>query len=187
MRRKFVKTSSCFSFCENRRIDWLLNGADYSTKRICIFVETFVIERCGTSKLSQPSVPPRKCLFSKVALLLKMNQENIYTNTASLNGEQTHRPKSIFFWNNHDVMKWLQRHCNEYFNLYGQNFLEHEITGRSLIRLDENTLERMGIQDAKHRDEICRFILKLKLKSDILEMKDLERKSDFSLSSSVAN
>lgn len=116
-----------------------------------------------------------------------MNQENIYTNTASLNGEQTHRPKSIFFWNNHDVMKWLQRHCNEYFNLYGQNFLEHEITGRSLIRLDENTLERMGIQDAKHRDEICRFILKLKLKSDILEMKDLERKSDFSLSSSVAN
>lgn len=134
------------------------------------------------------------CAFSKVfqielfqSAILAMNQENIYTNTASLNGEQTHRPKSIFFWNNHDVMKWLQRHCNEYFNLYGQNFLEHEITGRSLIRLDENTLERMGIQDAKHRDEICRFILKLKLKSDILEMKDLERKSDFSLSSSVAN
>lgn len=114
-----------------------------------------------------------------------MNEENIYTNTVSMSSEQNRRPKSIFFWNNHDVMKWLSRHCNEFFNLYGQNFLDHEITGRSLIRLDEVTLERMGISDPADRDEICRIILKLKLKSDILEMKDLERKSDYSISSSV--
>jgi protein aveugle len=55
-------------------------------------------------------------------------------------------------------------------------FLEHEITGRSLVRMSENTLQRMGITDAQHCDEICRFIMKLKLKSDILEMKDFEKK-----------
>lgn len=115
-----------------------------------------------------------------------MNQENIYSNTSNPTPTENPRPKSIFFWNNADVMKWLQRHCNEFFNLYGQNFLDHEITGRSLIRLDDASLERIGIQDSKHRDELCRIILKLKLKSDILEIKDLERKSDCSITSSVA-
>ena len=113
-----------------------------------------------------------------------MNQENIYSNTTI--SEQTRRPKSIFFWNNADVMKWLNRHCGEYYGLYGQFFFEHEITGRSLIRLTDVTLERMGISEAKHRDEICRIILKLKLKSDILEMKDLEKKNDYSMSSSIS-
>lgn len=82
-------------------------------------------------------------------------------------------------------MKWLKRHCEEYYGLYGQLFLEHEITGRSLVRMNDVSLERMGINDAEHREELCRIILKLKLKSDILEMKDLEKKSEFSMVSSM--
>ncbi|XP_074601297.1 sterile alpha motif domain-containing protein aveugle [Brevipalpus obovatus] len=86
------------------------------------------------------------------------------------------RPKPVFFWNNTDVMKWLKRHCGEYYDLYYQQFVEHEITGRSLVRISDVTLQRMGISDAQHRDDICRIIYKLKLKSEILEMKDLEKK-----------
>lgn len=98
------------------------------------------------------------------------------------------RPKAVFFWNNADVMKWLKRHCETYHGMYGNLFLEQEITGRSLVRMNDITLERMGVGDAKHRDELCGLILKLKLKSDILEMKDLEKKnSDYGTTNSSSS
>ncbi|CAG2100631.1 unnamed protein product [Medioppia subpectinata] len=102
-----------------------------------------------------------------------------------VSGGNSRRPKPVFFWNNADVMKWLKRHCEQYYGLYGHAFLENEITGRSLVRITECTLERMGISDATHRDDICRIILKLKLKSDIIEIKDLEKKSESGIASSV--
>ncbi|KAF7496690.1 Protein aveugle [Sarcoptes scabiei] len=86
------------------------------------------------------------------------------------------RPRPVFFWSNGEVMKWLKRCCEEYYELYGDKFLDGEITGRSLIRINDETLKRMGIENGKHRDEIARIILKLKLKSDMIEIKDLERK-----------
>lgn len=88
------------------------------------------------------------------------------------------RPKPVFFWTNADVLKWLRRHCQDYHTLYASYFLEHDITGRSLVRMNDTTLEKIGISDKNHRDELCREIWKLKLKSDILEMKDLERKGE---------
>jgi len=105
-----------------------------------------------------------------------INKEGNGYSTSTVTKNEEKRPKSVFFWNNADVMKWLKRHCEEYYGLYGQLFLEHEITGRPFFRMSENTLQRMGITDAQHCDEICRFIMKLKLKSDILEMKDFEKK-----------
>lgn len=117
-----------------------------------------------------------------------MTNKELYSsssNSYNKAGQDSRRPKPVFFWNNADVMKWLKRHCEEYYGLYGQLFLEHEITGRSLVRMNDVSLERMGINDAEHREELCRIILKLKLKSDILEMKDLEKKSEFSMVSSM--
>ena len=90
-----------------------------------------------------------------------------------LNGR---RPKPVFFWSNGEVMKWLKRHCQEYYEMYGNVFLENEITGRSLIRINEQALLRMGIEDPEHRDQLARIIVKLKLKSDIIEIKDMEKK-----------
>jgi len=108
------------------------------------------------------------------------------SNSYNKSGQQdSRRPKPVFFWNNADVMKWLKRHCEEYYGLYGNTFLENEITGRSLVRMNDITLERMGINDAQHRDDICRIVLKLKLKSDIIEIKDLEKKSEFGMTSSM--
>jgi len=101
--------------------------------------------------------------------------------------DNNRRPKPVVFWNNADVMKWMKRHCEEYYGFYGNVFLENEITGRSLVRMTDTTLQRMGIQDPIHRDDLCRIILKLKLKSDIIEMKDLEKKSELGMSSSMTS
>lgn len=98
----------------------------------------------------------------------------------------SYRPKPVFFWSNGEVMKWMKRHCEEYYQLYGNVFLENEITGRSLIRINEFALERMGIENAEHRDQIARIILKLRLKSDIIELKDLERKAAPTTSTTAA-
>lgn len=115
--------------------------------------------------------------------------KEVYSSSSShaynKSAQDSRRPKPVFFWNNADVMKWLKRHCEEYYGLYGNTFLENEITGRSLVRMTDVTLERMGINDPQHRDDLCRIILKLKLKSDIIEMKDLEKKSEFGIASSM--
>ncbi|XP_039277041.1 protein aveugle [Nilaparvata lugens] len=91
------------------------------------------------------------------------------------------RPKPVFLWTVAEVQKWLRRHCSDYYPLHGDKFLHHEITGRVLVRINDNTLLRMGIDNPEHRQEIWREIMKLRLKTDILEIKDLER-NDFSSS-----
>ncbi|OQR67660.1 protein aveugle-like [Tropilaelaps mercedesae] len=85
------------------------------------------------------------------------------------------RPVPVVLWKTVDVMKWLKRCCADHYQLYAHLFLEHDITGRSLVRINDISLEKMGIRDRNHRSELLREILKLKLKSDILEIKDLER------------
>lgn len=79
-------------------------------------------------------------------------------------------------WNVHDVQKWLRRHCGDYFQLYGDKFLKNDITGRTLIRINDNSLLRLGIVDVEHREAIWREILKLRLKTDIMEIRDLQRR-----------
>lgn len=104
------------------------------------------------------------------------NNNNNRNNSNNDDNLSTRRPRPVFFWTNGEVMKWFKRCCQEYYELYGDKFLDNEITGRSLIRINNETLKRMGIDNQKHRDEITRIILKLKLKSDMIEIKDLERK-----------
>ncbi|XP_063536878.1 protein aveugle [Cydia strobilella] len=89
------------------------------------------------------------------------------------------RPKAVYLWTEADVQKWLSRHCSDYYNLYWQRFHEHDITGRALIRINDTTLLRMGITNKEHRDAIWREILKLRLKTDIVDIIDLARHSYF--------
>ena len=56
--------------------------------------------------------------------------------------------------------------------LYSALFLQHDICGRALLQMSDQTLQRMGVTDASHRQQILREILKLRIKSDMLEMKD---------------
>lgn len=95
--------------------------------------------------------------------------------TPSVPVDENRKPKHLSQWSNADVIKWIKRHCEHLHEQYADLFLHHEITGASLCRVTDNMLERMGIQLQDHRDELRRIILKLKLKSDMVRLKDLER------------
>jgi len=92
------------------------------------------------------------------------------------------RPKSVYSWTVSDVQKWLRRHCSDYYQQYGNLFLQHDITGRALLRLNDNSLLRLGITDMTHREAIWREILKLRLKTDIMEIRDLQRRDAYNMS-----
>jgi len=51
--------------------------------------------------------------------------------------------------------------------------LQHDITGVALVRLTQTHLQNMGIAEAKHREDIYREIAKLRLKSDLLEIRNV--------------
>ncbi|XP_013380536.1 protein aveugle [Lingula anatina] len=85
-------------------------------------------------------------------------------------------PKPLYFWGKADVNKWLRKHGGNYYQLYGQLFLDHEISGRALIRLSDMKLGRMGIQNPEHREDLMQLILHLKLRNEAAELKNLEQK-----------
>lgn len=58
---------------------------------------------------------------------------------------------------------------------------KHDITGKTLLRINENSLRRIGIDNEQHRMDIWREIMKLHLKTDMLEIKDIERRSNMKL------
>jgi len=41
------------------------------------------------------------------------------------------RPKCVSQWSVHDVLKWFRKTCNEYFSLYSELFLAHDIKGET--------------------------------------------------------
>ena len=62
------------------------------------------------------------------------NQSEATSSAVSPNSSQqikAKRPKAVSQWTVRDVQKWLQRHCSDYYNLYGEKFLEQDITGSS--------------------------------------------------------
>lgn len=56
--------------------------------------------------------------------------------------------------------------------------VQHEITGRALLRITDNSLQRMGITNNRDREAIWREIVKQRLKTDIMEIRDMERMSN---------
>lgn len=115
--------------------------------------------------------------------------------TAPITLTQGLRPKPAYLWTISEVQKWFKRHCGEFFEKYSSLFLkvnrqfisedriltycilQHEITGQALIRITDNTLLRIGIQDDSDREFIMREICKQKLKTDIVDFRDLESKN----------
>ncbi|XP_011502925.1 PREDICTED: protein aveugle isoform X1 [Ceratosolen solmsi marchali] len=102
-----------------------------------------------------------------------MVEEIINANNKTKN--RTTRPRPVYLWNVLDVQKWFRRHCSDYYQFYHEKFLFHDITGRALLRINENVLLRLGIHNKEHRMDIWREIMKLHLKTDILEIRDIER------------
>lgn len=116
-------------------------------------------------------------------------------NTAAANNTKIYqtknRPRPVYLWSANEVKNWYQRHCGEYeqyieyfmkvckffkISTHLENILfQNDIVGKVLLRITDKSLQRMGITDNQHREHIWREIVKLKLKTDIMEIKDLER------------
>ncbi|KAK3579146.1 hypothetical protein CHS0354_022168 [Potamilus streckersoni] len=98
--------------------------------------------------------------------------------TPSTGGKKPTRNKTkpLHFWASTDVNKWLKKHGGHCHDLYGNLLLEQEVTGRTLIRINEFKLERMGISNSNHRNELMQHILRLRLKHETVELKNLDQK-----------
>jgi len=90
------------------------------------------------------------------------------------NKEVSTRPRPPALWTVQECELWLRRHCGDIGVLYSELLNENNVNGMALLRINSAALERMGISNSAHREEIWREIIKLKLKSDVLELRDLE-------------
>ncbi|XP_045159617.2 protein aveugle-like [Mercenaria mercenaria] len=86
------------------------------------------------------------------------------------------KTKPLYFWTSADVNKWLKKHGGHCHDLYGELFLNQEVTGRTLIRLTEIKLEKIGIVNSQHRQELMHYVLKLRLKHEATDLKNLDQK-----------
>ncbi|XP_075070092.1 sterile alpha motif domain-containing protein 12 isoform X3 [Mixophyes fleayi] len=102
--------------------------------------------------------------------------------------------KPVAFWTQHDVCKWLKKHCLNQHQLYNESFKEHDITahsfrwgvytleqmslaiptaktaaatGRALLRLTDKKLERMGIFQESQRQYVLQQVLQLKVREEV--------------------
>ncbi|TMW48897.1 hypothetical protein DOY81_006015 [Sarcophaga bullata] len=96
------------------------------------------------------------------------------TTTSNRPRSKPDRPKPVYLWTVGDVLKWYRRHCSEYLE-YLELFSKHEITGRALLRINDSSLQRMGVTNNRDREAIWREIVKQRLKTDIMEIRDMER------------
>lgn len=134
--------------------------------------------------------------------MVEEKTEKIYEKNAKNLQNLKVRPKAVYYWSTTEVFRWFNRHCGEYEDKYAQLFiqvreiqalirsagsfsfqrrilltlhLQHDITGRALLRLSDNSLKRMGIHDDNDRDAILKEILKQRLKRDIMEQCELQK------------
>lgn len=100
------------------------------------------------------------------------------TSTGSTAGKKPVRSKTkpLYFWTSADVNKWLKKHGGHCHELYGDLLLQEEVTGRTLIRINEIKLEKIGITNPQHRQELMQCILKLRLKHEAVDLKNLDQK-----------
>ncbi|CAF0727478.1 unnamed protein product [Adineta ricciae] len=82
------------------------------------------------------------------------------------------------FWTNSEVLQWMKNSLPELFNKYGGFFKNHGISGRTLFMLNDNLLLEMGINDAQDRAQYRIEISKLKIKSDLLTLKNTHHKGN---------
>ncbi|ESP00737.1 hypothetical protein LOTGIDRAFT_158026 [Lottia gigantea] len=97
---------------------------------------------------------------------------------SSLNGKKNlkGKPKPLYFWTSADVNKWLRKHGGVCYDLYGDMLYQNDVTGRTLIKINEIKLEKIGITDVTHRKDMMQHILRLRLKHEVTDLKNLGQK-----------
>nr|CAB3265850.1 sterile alpha motif domain-containing protein 12-like [Phallusia mammillata] len=81
------------------------------------------------------------------------------------NPSQIRQTKPVSVWTQNEVCKWLKKHIPANMAIYAEVFSEHDITGKTLLMLNDVKLKRMGIVEPAHRVTILNEILKLEMKN----------------------
>ncbi|XP_041953700.1 sterile alpha motif domain-containing protein 10 [Sardina pilchardus] len=90
--------------------------------------------------------------------------------------------KPVVLWTQQDVCKWLKKHCPHNYLTYVEAFSHHAITGRALLRLNGEKLERMGIVQETLRQEVLQQVLQLQVQEEVRNLQLLSRASFGNLS-----
>ncbi|KAL1021586.1 hypothetical protein UPYG_G00015210 [Umbra pygmaea] len=90
--------------------------------------------------------------------------------------------KPVVLWTQQDVCKWLKKHCPHNYLTYVEAFSHHAITGRALLRLNGEKLERMGIVQETLRQEVLQQVLQLQVREEVRNLQLLSRASFGNLS-----
>ncbi|KAH3782646.1 protein aveugle-like [Dreissena polymorpha] len=106
----------------------------------------------------------------------KLKEQTSTTSTTSSKKVTRSKTKPLYFWTSADVNKWLKKHGGHSYDLYGDLFLQQDVTGRTLIRLTEYKLEKIGITNTQHRHELMHYVLKLRLKHENNDLKNLDQR-----------
>ncbi|XP_039656362.1 sterile alpha motif domain-containing protein 10 [Perca fluviatilis] len=85
--------------------------------------------------------------------------------------------KPVVLWTQQDVCKWLKKHCPHNYLTYVEAFSHHAITGRALLRLNGEKLERMGIIQETLRQEVLQQVLQLQVREEVRNLQLLSRTS----------
>ncbi|XP_070964405.1 sterile alpha motif domain-containing protein 10 isoform X1 [Oncorhynchus clarkii lewisi] len=85
--------------------------------------------------------------------------------------------KPVVLWTQQDVCKWLKKHCPHNYLTYVEAFSHHAITGRALLRLNGEKLERMGIVQETLRQEVLQQVLQLQVREEVRNLQLLSRAS----------
>ncbi|XP_026875046.2 sterile alpha motif domain-containing protein 10 [Electrophorus electricus] len=90
--------------------------------------------------------------------------------------------KPVVLWTQQDVCKWLKKHCPHNYLTYVEAFSHHAITGRALLRLNAEKLERMGILQDTLRQEVLQQVLQLQVREEVRYLQLLSQASFGNLS-----
>ncbi|XP_007952884.1 sterile alpha motif domain-containing protein 10 [Orycteropus afer afer] len=105
--------------------------------------------------LQQPgSEPPQGRLYS--------DHYGLYHTSPSLGG----LTRPVVLWSQQDVCKWLKKHCPHNYLVYVEAFSQHAITGRVLLRLNAEKLQRMGLSQEAQRQEVLQQVLRLQVREE---------------------
>uniref|UniRef100_A0A8K9XIV5 Sterile alpha motif domain containing 10a n=1 Tax=Oncorhynchus mykiss TaxID=8022 RepID=A0A8K9XIV5_ONCMY len=87
----------------------------------------------------------------------------------------------VVLWTQQDVCRWLKKHCPHNYLTYVEAFSHHAITGRALLRLNGEKLERMGLVQETLRQELLQQVLQLHMQEEgrNLQLLSREHSPDF--------
>uniref|UniRef100_A0A8C9FHA8 Sterile alpha motif domain containing 10 n=1 Tax=Pavo cristatus TaxID=9049 RepID=A0A8C9FHA8_PAVCR len=85
--------------------------------------------------------------------------------------------KPVVLWSQQDVCKWLKKHCPHNYLIYVEAFSHHAITGRALLRLNGEKLQRMGIAHEAQRQEVLQQVLQLQVREEVRNLQLLSQVS----------